>query len=305
MKTITVDRIHDKDRQEELPDYSEDFPCIISRAEIDKYPQHYVPWHWHQPVELFYMESGELEYHTPGGVTCFPTGTGGIVNSGVIHMTHPHTEKGETVQFLHIFDPFFLADSRQGRIARLYVLPYLNSNIELLSFSPLIPEQRELLSMLRDSFQIDENQKGFEVTLRAALSAIWLKILDIMPETDQKSAVDKNVNECLKRMLNYIHTHFSETIKIAEEAAQGLISERECYRLFQSRIHCSPNAYITGYRLEKACALLRGSEESITVISQNCGFGSSSHFGRLFAERYGCTPSQYRHNWQNHEKNRR
>ena len=181
MKTITADRIHEQDRQEDLPDYSEDFPCIISRAEIDKYPQRYVPWHWHQPVELFYMESGELEYHTPGGVTRFPTGTGGLVNSGIIHMTRPRAEKGETVQLLHIFDPFFLADSPQGRIARLYVLPYLNSNFEILSFSPSIPEQWELLSMLRDSFQIDENQTGFEITLRAALSAIWLKILDIMP----------------------------------------------------------------------------------------------------------------------------
>ena len=158
--------------------------------------------------------------------------------------------------------------------------------------------------MLRDSFQIDENQTGFEITLRAALLAIWLKILDIMPEAC-RITIDKNVNECLKRMLNYIQTHFSETIRIAEVAAQGLISERECYRLFQSRIQCSPNAYITGYRLEKACALLRDSEETITLISQLCGFGSSSHFGKLFAERYGCTPRQYRHNWQNIEKSRR
>ena len=215
-----------------------------------------------------------------------------------------HAGKRETVQFLHIFDPFFLADSRQGRIARLYVLPYLNSGIEILSFSPSVPEQRVLLSMLRDSFQINEHQKGFEITLRAALSAIWLKMLDVLPEAGRMT-VDKHINDCLKRMLNYIHSHFSETIRIADVAAQGFISERECYRLFQSRIQCSPNAYITGYRLEKACALLRGSEESVTFISQACGFGSSSHFGRLFAQRYGCTPGQYRQSWRNIEKNRR
>ena len=205
---------------------------------------------------------------------------------------------------MHIFDPFFLADSPQGRIARLYVLPYLNSSVEILSFSPSVPEQRELLSMLRDSFQISENQKGFEITLRTALSAIWLKILDVMPEAN-RITMDKNINECLKRMLDYIHTHISEQIRIADVAVQGLISERECYRLFQSRIQCTPNAYITGYRLEKACSLLRGSEESMTFISQICGFGSSSHFGRFFGERYGCTPRQYRQNWQNHKKNRR
>ena len=105
IKTVTADIIHEADRQEELPEYSEDFPYIMTRAEIDRFPQSYVPWHWHQAVELFYMESGELEYHTPGGTVCFPVGSGGIVNSGVIHMTRPHLEKGETVQLLHKESP--------------------------------------------------------------------------------------------------------------------------------------------------------------------------------------------------------
>ncbi|MZX02391.1 AraC family transcriptional regulator, partial [Escherichia coli] len=68
-------------REESLPGFSSDFPYIASRAELDKYPGQFVPWHWHQAVELFFIESGSLEYYTPGGTVFFPSGSGGMVNS--------------------------------------------------------------------------------------------------------------------------------------------------------------------------------------------------------------------------------
>lgn len=40
-------------------------PYIVSRAELDKYIERYVLWHWHKTVELFYMENGNIEYDTP------------------------------------------------------------------------------------------------------------------------------------------------------------------------------------------------------------------------------------------------
>ena len=64
-------------REERLPDFAPDFPYIASRAEMDFYPERFVPWHWHSAVELFYMESGSLEYSTPQGKAVFPQGSGG------------------------------------------------------------------------------------------------------------------------------------------------------------------------------------------------------------------------------------
>ena len=55
-------------REECLPGYSTEFPYIATCAELDKYE---VSWHWHKPVELFYIESGALEYETPNGKSPF------------------------------------------------------------------------------------------------------------------------------------------------------------------------------------------------------------------------------------------
>lgn len=67
--------------EELLPDFSPDFPYIATCAKLDKYIYPMVPWHWHSTVELFYMESGCLEYTTPNGKWVFPAGSGGFGSS--------------------------------------------------------------------------------------------------------------------------------------------------------------------------------------------------------------------------------
>ena len=87
MKNIHSIEFYTGSKEELLPDFEKDFPYIASRAELDKYIGGYVPWHWHRTVELFYMESGSIEYDTPGGKILFPAGSGGMINPNVLHMT--------------------------------------------------------------------------------------------------------------------------------------------------------------------------------------------------------------------------
>ena len=84
MKNIHSIEFYTGSKEELLPGFEKDFPYIASRAELDKYIGGYVPWHWHRTVELFYMESGSIEYDTPGGKILFPTGSGGMINPNVL-----------------------------------------------------------------------------------------------------------------------------------------------------------------------------------------------------------------------------
>ena len=105
-----------QNKEEILPGFSSDFPYISSRAEIDKYDGRFVPWHWHKPIELFYIESGVLEYYTPKNRLSFSAGMGGFVNSNVLHMTKPISSyKDKTIQLLHIFDPELISGCHEVR----------------------------------------------------------------------------------------------------------------------------------------------------------------------------------------------
>ena len=65
MKNIQSIQLIEGSNEELLPGFSPDFPYIASRALLDRYLEPATPWHWHRTVELFYMESGTLEYSMP------------------------------------------------------------------------------------------------------------------------------------------------------------------------------------------------------------------------------------------------
>ena len=116
MQNIRSIQIHEESNEELLPGFSQDFPYIASCAELDKYIEPAIPWHWHRTVELFYMESGTLEYTTPNGKWTFPAGSGGFVNSNVLHTSRVVPSGEETIQLLHLFDSELLAGVQASQI---------------------------------------------------------------------------------------------------------------------------------------------------------------------------------------------
>ena len=51
---------------------------------------------------------------------------------------------------------------------------------------------------------------------------------------------------------------------------------------------------VTNVRFHKATELLVESNHTIEDIASDCGYQSVSHFFKVFKERYGCTPKEYR-----------
>lgn len=299
MKNVQKVEFYTGSREELLPDFASDFPYIASRAELDKYAGRSAPWHWHKAIELFYMESGLLEYYTPKQKMTFPAGSGGFVNSNVLHMTRALSRIEENIQRLHIFDTALISGNSGGRIEKKYVMPITaNPQIELYALHPAHPEQAEILDLIKDAFTLNEKEMGYEIKLREALSEIWLKLFGLFSAAfDGNGKYDRN-DESLKKMLIYIQEHLGDKIAVSELAAVACLSERECFRLFRGYLHTTPAKYIQNCRLQKACEMLINSQDSITDIGQACGLGSGSYFGKIFRECQGCTPLEYRKKWQ-------
>ncbi|MCC8027881.1 MAG: AraC family transcriptional regulator [Clostridium sp.] len=303
MKNISTIEFHTGTKEELLPDFSPDFPYIATRAQLDKYRERFVPWHWHKTVELFYMESGGIEYFTPGGRTVFPEGSGGMVNSNVLHMTKPLKDHEENSQIHHIFDPSFIAGEHGSRIEEKYITPLISSpQIEIIPLYPDDPEQALILDAVRRSFCLREEEFGYEIKLRAALSDIWLRLLALShPLPEEKGRAGK-AGDKIKSMLIYIHEHYGEKIRISHLSEAAYSSERECFRAFQDSLHMTPVEYIQNYRIQMACRLLAETDQAVTSICHACGLGSSSYFGKIFREHTGCTPVEYRRKWQNRDR---
>lgn len=298
MKKISTIEFHAGSRQERLPGFEADFPYIASYVDLDQYPGRFCPWHWHKSVELFYVKSGVLEYSTPGGKKIFPAGSGGLVNSNVLHTTRAVCKQEKTIQLLHIFDPSFIGGEQGSLISKKYVTPVVAAGFpEIIALSSDQPRHAELLGLICESFSLSEQEFGYELKLREMLSEIWLAIFALICDSLQEKGAD-HADDKVKNMMIYIHEHYAEKITISELAGAAFSSERECFRAFHDSLHMTPMEYMKSYRLQMACQMLARSAESVTAISHACGLGSSSYFGKVFREQIGCTPLQYRHKWQ-------
>lgn len=305
MKIIHSIELRAGTKEEILPDFSPDFPYIASRSEIDKFAGRFVPWHWHKEIELFYIQCGAVEYYTPQGKTVFPEGSAGLVNSNILHMTRMPDGIPHTSSPLHLFDASFLGGQQGSRIEQKYITPLIASpHIEIIPLMPDVPKEAALIDVIRDSFSILPEEYGYEMKLRSVLSEIWCRFLSFAEPLRDSKAANNKTNDKLKMMMVYIHEHFSEKITVAEIAAAAFISERECFRAFQECLHITPVEYLKGYRIQNACHMLATGRESITTISHACGLGSSSYFGKVFREKVGCTPLEYRRIWQDNDINR-
>ena len=219
MKDITNIEFRSGSKEERLPGFAPDFPYIASRAELDKYIGRFVPWHWHKTVELFYVESGVLEYNTPKGKTVFPAGSGGMVNSNVLHMTRAGSEGERNVQLIHIFDTSFIAGEPGSRIEKKFVLPVVAaSQLEIMAFYPGDPAQEEVLALLRRSFSLSEQEWAYEIKLREVLSDIWVRLLSISAPLLQEEREAGSSDDKIKMMMIYIHEHYPEKITVAQMA---------------------------------------------------------------------------------------
>ena len=304
MKNIQSIQLIEGSNEELLPGFSPDFPYIASRALLDRYLEPATPWHWHRAVELFYMESGTLEYTTPNGKRVFPAGSGGFVNSNVLHTSMVIPSGAETVQLLHLFEPELLSGGQASRMDMKYIRPLTSAaGIEMIVLSPDDAVQAELLKKIRAVFDLDEDDWGYEFTLRQQLTEIWLALFALARPGIELHSGAKDSDEKMKAMMRYIHAHYPDTISVDQLAKEAHISKRVSYRLFRENLHMSPVEYMTGYRLRKACQRLAETDEPITQIAYNCGLGSSSYFGKLFRERFGCTPGAYRKEWHDRNSN--
>ncbi len=110
-----------------------------------------------------------------------------------------------------------------------------------------------------------------------------------LSETRPKEAAFlTNINKCI---LDNIDDERFDANALSDVMA---MSRAQLLRRLKSLTGNSPGFYIKTMRLEKAKELLETTELSVSETAFRTGFGTPSNFSKVFAEKYGITPSQFR-----------
>lgn len=104
------------------------------------------------------------------------------------------------------------------------------------------------------------------------------------------------VEDISYKIIKYIENHFTEPLTLDAIAAELSVSRSYVSRIFSEKIKMNFRRYLGVLRAEYAATLIRTTQDSLTVISENAGFESQSTFNRIFRDIYGITPREFRNN---------
>jgi transcriptional regulator GlxA family with amidase domain len=98
----------------------------------------------------------------------------------------------------------------------------------------------------------------------------------------------------LRRVRDRIDREYARPLDVDALARDALMSPGHFSRAFRKAYGESPYSYLMTRRVERAMALLRGSELSVTEVCFAVGCSSLGTFSTRFAELVGVPPSAYR-----------
>jgi AraC family transcriptional regulator len=98
----------------------------------------------------------------------------------------------------------------------------------------------------------------------------------------------------LRRVEQYVETHFHEHIDVDDLAAAAGLGRRHFARSFHREVGETPHRWLMQRRLRKAQDLLVSTEQPLCAIAESCGFASQSHLTKVLKEETGMTPYRWR-----------
>ena len=249
-------------------------------------------------ARLYYVKEGEGTISTPEAELTMKPGNMYLVPS---FMPHSMTcQSGLRFYYLFVYERY----GTQSDIFDLYSFPYeveANQAIDLLfeNYCNYYPELTLPYASAEDFYahpsyreyairyaQMDRSQKmqlqGF----------VWIVASFFMAKAQKIEEMD----ERLLKVIDYVKENVGKVIETETLANMVCLTKSHLERLFREKLGTSPLQYILRTKIQCAQRLLMTTSYSIQVIAHEVGFDDPSYFIRVFRQKIGFTPQDYRMN---------
>lgn len=96
------------------------------------------------------------------------------------------------------------------------------------------------------------------------------------------------------RAIEYMNKNYFKSLKVGEISELCGMSETHFRKIFESNINMSPMDYLNYIRVQKACEIIKMTDEPMNIIAKKCGFLTQSTFNRNFRKFFNTTPYQWK-----------
>lgn len=252
--------------------------------------------HWHSEYEYVYLKEGRLDYYLNGNRYSLRPGDLLLVGSSVMH-TGIGDKEENAVALITVLSPQIMSLGIDGSIYSKFFQPLQEARFEGVLFRPGA-ESSAIIESILALHALDKDSYLYELDCLSLFVRLWRDTLDYFSRHGSDIVLEHNVHSSsedgIRRIISYIKENYQQPISISSLASAAGMSRSSLFRTFPLFTSRTPAEYINEYRLTVASALLRSSSLPVSAISERCGFSSLSYFSRLFREKYGTSPLQYR-----------
>ena len=253
-------------------------------------------FHSHEFHEIIVVLKGTGMHITEE--TSFPIYSGDVfgVEPGLRHDFH-NVKNLEVANFLYLPEklnlPLWDLESTDGFHAFFKASPRLLSGFR---FANHLSLEGELWQQTKEIImEINHYQKSEEAGYQYNMIVAFMRFIGIICQSYSLKK-DKHSMEIMEisRALRYLERNYKETITLKDIAKVTGKSISLLNRLFNTTLGKSPIDYLISIRLEKAMKMLRCKDHQISEIALESGFKDSNYFTRVFTEKTGINPREYR-----------
>lgn len=242
---------------------------------------------WHKPetniLMLVHEGSGSIvtrdrSYPMGRGTLCF-------IGAEKYHYTFPDRTENYVRSKLMISD-----EDLSGVLRLLRKSPRLQSLLHPRQMREVRLDEKDLRHAEEILRRLDRQPRGEFLQAEIASAVLQLTVLLAKNGTEMAPPLAGSVGAAVE----YINAHLTEPLTVDDVCAAAYLSKYHFCRLFKERIGVTVMEYVQKTRIVMARELLSEGKQSVTAVSEACGFSSASYFSRAFKAETGMTPLQYK-----------
>ena len=168
--------------------------------------------------------------------------------------------------------------------------------IDLAGFDPgrLVMQIGTDADGLRDGLVQIYNARGNQPANDVEMTGrLYLFLSRLIAFSGQNQAEHPPQREYIDQAIRFIEYNYAQAIGVTDIADYIGLCRSQLYRIFIREMGVSPNAFLTKYRINKACSLLRSHNLSIAEVAASVGFSDPFYFSRVFKQQKGVSPSLF------------
>lgn len=261
----------------------------------DIYPQHQNSWHYHEQLELVWINKGSGSLYLGDVIKDFSVGSCVLIGSNIPHFWLFHNSDSD--QNIPPIDCIVIHFDKEFAGKDLFDIP------ELQDLKKLILRSEK--GLITDQSEVHSIGKLFEKSLACEGVLKFISFFEILNNlssfnlynivSDNYSKLNNsNDEQRMRNVMNFIRSNYRFKIELATLANEAKMTKNSFCRYFKQKTGKSPAVFINELKIAHACRCLKNTDMSLKEICFDSGFNNFVSFHKVFKSIINMTPIHYK-----------